>query len=285
MVGFVPYSDVRGARLFYTDEGQGSPTMVFVHGFSCDSHDWSWQLSHFCSSHRTIALDLRGHGRSSAPDNGYDVASLAADVASLIDQLATGPVIALGHSLGGAIVASMAVERPDLVAAVVAIDPGHLLPDEAAPALAAVLETYEHQDPASVARNAFDELSHTAATPPALAMWHNRRAAGVSVHVLRKTIAGLIGGPEPFALRANSESYLSRVSCPVLSFYTDPLRARIAASIFGPPSRTVCFEASGHWLHQERPLEANSIIDSWLACILPRTGPEQYGREAVDPTD
>jgi pimeloyl-ACP methyl ester carboxylesterase len=268
MVADVPFSDVRGARLFYTDDGQGSPSMVFVHGFSCDSHDWSWQLPHFNASHRAIALDLRGHGRSSAPDDGYDVASLAADVIGLLDQLATGPVIALGHSLGGAIVASMAVERPDLVRAVVAVDPGHLLPDEAAQAFAAVVETYVQQDPASVAKRAFDELSHTAATPPALATWHNRRAAGLPPHVLRKTMVGLIGGAEPFALRANSQPYLSQVRCPVLSFYVDPMRAQIAASVFGSPSRTVCFEGSGHWLHQERPVEVNSIIDVWLAAVL-----------------
>src|SRR5262249_9121546 len=80
----MPFADLRGARLFFTDEGTRRP-LAFVHGFSCDSHDWSWQLPHFQASHRLIAIDLRGHGRSSAPDHGYEVASLAADVAALLD--------------------------------------------------------------------------------------------------------------------------------------------------------------------------------------------------------
>jgi pimeloyl-ACP methyl ester carboxylesterase len=260
----VPFVEVRGAQLFFTDEGTGDRPMLLVHGFSCDSHDWSWQLPHFTAQRRVIALDLRGHGRSSAPDDGYELPSLTADVAGLVDHVGCGPVVAVGHSLGGAIVASLAVERPDLVEAVVAVDPGHLLPDEFAPILAAAMAEYE-RDPAFTAKNAFDQVSHVAATPRALATWHNRRAEGLPAHVARLTMAGLIGGPAPFALRANSESFLRRVTCPVLSFYTDPGRLAIDAGVFAPPSRAVCFEGSGHWLHQERPTEVNWVIDNWLA--------------------
>jgi pimeloyl-ACP methyl ester carboxylesterase len=255
--------------LFFTDEGAGRP-LAFVHGFSCDAHDWSWQLSHFRASHRLIAIDLRGHGRSSAPGDGYEVASLAADVAALLDRVGCGPVIALGHSLGGAIVASVAVERPQLVRAVVAVDPGHLLPDETASGLATALAAYEAGDPAAVASSAFDQLSHVVGTAPWLATWHNRRAAGLPEHVLRRTMRGLIGGKAPFILRSNSEPYLSRIQCPVLSFYVDPVRAAVATAVFTrPPSRTICFEGSGHWLHQERPAEVNPLIDAWLTRLPP----------------
>src|SRR5262249_35149955 len=137
------FLDVRGARLFFTDDGGDRDPMVFVHGFTADSHDWSWQLPHFAEAHRVIAPDLRGPGRSGAPDDGYGVPSLTADVCALVEHVGCGPVVAVGHSLGGAIVCSMAVERPDLVRAVVAVDAGHLLPDERAPGLAAALAAYE----------------------------------------------------------------------------------------------------------------------------------------------
>jgi pimeloyl-ACP methyl ester carboxylesterase len=261
----VPFADIRGAHLFFTEDGTSDYPMVFVHGFSCDSHDWSWQLPHFAQTHRVIALDLRGHGRSSAPDRGYELPSLAADVAELLELVGCGPVTAVGHSLGGAIVATLAVERPDLVSEVVAVDPGHLLPDEFAPVLAAAMVAYEREDPGVTAKNFFDQASHVPATPPALATWHNRRAESLSTDVARQTLAGLIGGPSPFALRANSEPYLRRIGCPVLSFYMDSMRCNIDADIFVPPSRAVSFEGSGHWLHQERPDEVNWIIDTWLA--------------------
>ncbi len=262
------FAGVPGARLFFTDEGAGDAAMVFVHGFGCDSHDWSWQLPHFASSHRVIALDLRGHGRSSAPDHGYEVPSLTADVTAVLDQLTCDPVIAVGHSLGGALAASLAAERPDLVRAVVAIDPGHLVPDAAGPALAAALAAYEQEDPATVGQRAFDASSHTATTPTALATWHNRRLVGTPPHVLRQTMGGLLGGTTPFILRSGSEPHLRRVKQPVLSFYVDPARAAIAADVFTHPhSRTVCFEGSGHWLHQERPAEVNAVIETWLAAL------------------
>jgi pimeloyl-ACP methyl ester carboxylesterase len=260
------FAEVRGARLFFTDTGSGQPPMIFVHGFGCDSHDWSWQLAHFEPSHRVVAIDLRGHGRSSATDGGYEVASLAQDVAGVVDELDCGPVIAVGHSLGGALVAHLAVERPELVMAVVAVDPGHLLPDETGPMLAQALRAYETGDPGTVAGAAFDAGSHTAQTPRALAVWHNRRAAGYPAHTLRQTIRGLLGGPAPFVLRSNSEPYLRQLTQPVLSLYVDPARAAVAEQVFtAAGSRTVCFEGAGHWLHQERPEEVNSLIDTWLA--------------------
>src|SRR5207247_7488582 len=107
---------------------------------------------HFANAHRLVTFDIRGHGRSSAPDDGYDVSSLTADAAMLVEHVGCAPVVAVGHSLGGAIAASLAVERPDLVCAVVAVDPGHLFPDDESPMLAAFMAAYEQEEPAQVAQ-------------------------------------------------------------------------------------------------------------------------------------
>ncbi len=263
------FVELRGARLFFTDEGGPGSPMLFVHGFSCDSHDWSWQLPAFERRHRVIAYDLRGHGRSSDPAEGYGILSLAADAIALVEHLECAPVTVLGHSLGGAVAASVGVERPDLVRGVVAIDPGFLLPDDQAPYLAAALRAYEEGDPGETAGRFFDNAgTHGPSTPRSLATWHNRRAAGVPEHVLRKTITGLIGGARPFALESSSAPYLGRLERPVLSFFVDPARAAVAERVFRHPgSATVCFEGSGHWLHQERPEEVNAIIEDWIAGI------------------
>src|SRR5579875_1897174 len=86
------FVELRGARLFFTDEGGPGSPMLFVHGFSCDSHDWSWQLPAFERRHRVIAYDLRGHGRSSDPAEGYGILSLAADAIALVEHLECAPV-------------------------------------------------------------------------------------------------------------------------------------------------------------------------------------------------
>ena len=51
----MPLLTCAGPSCSFTDEGTDEDPMVFVHGFSCDSHDWSWQLPHFGASHRVIA--------------------------------------------------------------------------------------------------------------------------------------------------------------------------------------------------------------------------------------
>ncbi|MDA8044920.1 MAG: alpha/beta hydrolase [Actinomycetota bacterium] len=251
-------------RLFYTDEGEGGPPILFVHGYSCDSHDWSWQIPHFVEHHRVIAMDNRGHGRSSVPDTGYDHGDFAADTAGLIDHLGCGPVVAIGHSLGGVIVSTLAIERPDLVRAVVSVDPGYLVPDAMGQALGPVIEALQAEDPAPAAQ-AMLSATYSPASPMPLRTWHMRRTAGVAPHVLRQTLGNLLTG---MALESNSAPYLAQRKCPVLTMYTDPARAALEASLMSDDrSRAVSFEGSGHWLHQERPAEFNHLVDSWLATL------------------
>ena len=136
----MPFAELGEVSLFYTDAGAGDPPILFVHGYSCDSHDWSWQLPHFASTHRVIAVDLRGHGRSSVPEDGYDPSQYAADLAALLERQSVAPVVAIGHSLGGAIVSALAVEHAEMVRAVVVVDPAYLLREERAGAVAATME-------------------------------------------------------------------------------------------------------------------------------------------------
>jgi pimeloyl-ACP methyl ester carboxylesterase len=258
----VPYAEVGNVKLFYTDEGAGDPPILFVHGYSCDSHDWSWQIPHFVGSHRVIAMDNRGHGRSGVPESGYDHDDFANDTANLLEYLGCGPVVAVGHSLGAVIVSTLAVERPDLVQAVVSVDPGYLIPDAMAEALAPIVEALQAEDPVPAAQ-AMLGGTYSPASPAALKTWHQRRTAGVPPHVLRQTLTNLLGG---MALESVSAPHLARRKCPVLTMYTDPGRAALEATLMSDSrSRAVSFEGSGHWLHQERPAEFNYLVESWLA--------------------
>ena len=142
------FADLGEVQMFFTDEGTGDPPLVFVHGYTCDSHDWSWQLPHFTQEHRVLAVDLRGHGRSSAPPDGYSPEELASDVAALLESLHVARVVAVGHSLGGAVVSALAVEYPDLVAALVCVDPAYLLPDDTGVNAAPMITALNEMDPA-----------------------------------------------------------------------------------------------------------------------------------------
>lgn len=89
-----------GARLHYLDSGgpdRGAP-VVFVPGFTDVADDYVEVLPLF--GRRTVVVDLRGHGRSSAPASGYDSTVLAGDVGAVIDAVTDGPVHLMTFSRG-----------------------------------------------------------------------------------------------------------------------------------------------------------------------------------------
>ena len=262
----MPYLDLEHRRLFYTDDGEGGPTLLFVHGLSCDSHDWIWQLAHFTPHHRTIALDLRGHGRSGVdPQAGFGLGDYASDVATLIDYLGVEPVVALGHSLGGMVVTVLAVSDPEKVSSLVVIDPGYLHPLSEAKEAAATVREQARLDSVGLFR-AMLAPTYQPTSPPALKTWHMHRLEGMDPDVIGSTIVTINGGDDTGAGFIDmSEEYVARRAGPVLALYEDPDRAKREEPLFRDDrSRAVAWPGVGHWPHQERPEEFNALVESWL---------------------
>lgn len=103
--------------------GEGDP-LALCHGFSGSAHDFALNVDALATGRRVLALDHRGHGRSSKVGdvNGYDFAQLAADLVALIEHAVDGPVDLLGHSMGGRIALEIVLERPDLVRSLILMD-------------------------------------------------------------------------------------------------------------------------------------------------------------------
>jgi pimeloyl-ACP methyl ester carboxylesterase len=112
-----------GITLAYEDRGAGKPAFVFVHGWTCNRSFFAPQVAHFARQHRVVSIDLRGHGESDKPQGPYTRAQDADDIAYVIEHLGLGPVVAVGHSMGGTIVLQLAVAHPACVAAIVMVDP------------------------------------------------------------------------------------------------------------------------------------------------------------------
>lgn len=106
---------VNGVELFYKDSGNGSETIVFSHGLLMDSSMFEAQRSAFESSYRVIAYDHRGQGQSADPGHGYDMDTVAADAAALIEALHAAPCHFAGLSMGGFVGMRLAARRPELV--------------------------------------------------------------------------------------------------------------------------------------------------------------------------
>jgi pimeloyl-ACP methyl ester carboxylesterase len=95
----------------------GAPTLVFVHGWLLTLDSWHLQRQAFRPSHRMVFYDQRCHGRSEAcePD-ACTVEDLARDLARVIETAAPdGPLVLIGHSMGGMTIMEYAKQHPDVM--------------------------------------------------------------------------------------------------------------------------------------------------------------------------
>ena len=84
------------------DGGRGGLPVVFVHSLAGNTGHWSGQLEHLRGDRRTLAIDLRGHGRSDpARDGDYSVEAMAGDIESVVAALGLRRFVLVGHSMGG----------------------------------------------------------------------------------------------------------------------------------------------------------------------------------------
>jgi pimeloyl-ACP methyl ester carboxylesterase len=111
-----------GVALVYDDVGRGSPPLLFVHGWACDHTYFEPQVAHFGRLHRTITVDLRGHGESDKPRQDYTMAGFADDLAWLCVQLEAKKPVVVGHSMGGTVALVLAAHHPALPGAIVLLD-------------------------------------------------------------------------------------------------------------------------------------------------------------------
>jgi pimeloyl-ACP methyl ester carboxylesterase len=109
------FATVQGTPIHFVDEGKGPP-VVFIHGFASSLNAWAGVRERVARSHRVIALDLKGFGRSGRPEGDYSPRAQAELVLGLLDARGvTGPVAVVAHSWGSSIALQMALLQPKRV--------------------------------------------------------------------------------------------------------------------------------------------------------------------------
>ncbi|MCF7847793.1 MAG: alpha/beta hydrolase [Kiritimatiellales bacterium] len=116
----VPSKD--GTPISYEIYGTGEPTLVFVHGWSCDARYWRAQLPYFSKKHRVVMIDLAGHGHSGSARSQYTMKAFGEDVQSVTEATGSRSVILIGHSMGGSVIAEAARLMPTRVIGLIGID-------------------------------------------------------------------------------------------------------------------------------------------------------------------
>lgn len=142
-----------GVEVAFEVRGRGSPTIVFVHGWSCDRSYWDAQLSEFASRYRVIAVDLAGHGDSGLGRDRWTMEAFADDVVAAVDAVcgSEGRVVLVGHSMGGDVIVPAARKLAGRVAGLVWIDTYHQLgPARSAVEIEAELEPFRRDFAGSV---------------------------------------------------------------------------------------------------------------------------------------
>jgi pimeloyl-ACP methyl ester carboxylesterase len=120
--GFVTRDGVRLAYFEARPADPLGPPLLLVNGWTGDHRIFSPQIDHFACRHRVVAMDLRGHGASDAPKDGYTAPGFSDDIASLAEQLELHKPVVIGHSMGGMISLDLCGRYPNLAAGLVMID-------------------------------------------------------------------------------------------------------------------------------------------------------------------
>ncbi len=229
--------DGPGGRLAVTRDGSGPPVLL-LHGWLCDQADLAPLTAELTATHDVIRLDLRGHGASAASPGPFTLDDFAADAAAVIGELGLGPVLAVGHSMGGAVALILAGRYPALVSGVIMLDspwavtpPGPELVARVAPLADSETEYLARRDRLRTARAALlpGPLGPSAAWP-----------------VAAQSYASLMDWDGPAALR----------DCPrpVHAVFADAGWRAVAADLPRFPGLGVTHvTGTGHWVQVERP--------------------------------
>lgn len=108
------YVEHDGVEIFYAEWGSGDP-VILLHGGLGSIESFAYQIPALEQSHRVIAIDSRGHGRSTRDATPYSYSLMADDVIAVMDALGISSAAFVGWSDGGNIILDMSIRYPDRV--------------------------------------------------------------------------------------------------------------------------------------------------------------------------
>lgn len=253
---------LKSTNLRYTEAGQGLP-LVFLHGFPFSRGVWQKQIDALRSSYRVIAPDLRGFGDSETQAGPTTMAQCAADLRVLLQQLVAGPVVLIGHSMGGYVALAFVREFPEMLHGLV------------------LVSTKAGQDTAEGAagRRAMAEKVKAggvqvvvdAMAPKMLAAGNQdeRMAAQVLGFMTPSKPAGVIGALLGMAERPDATAMLAQIAVPtlVITGADDTLippaeSETLAQAIRGAQLKVI--PHAGHLVAFEQPDDFNRVLTDWL---------------------
>jgi pimeloyl-ACP methyl ester carboxylesterase len=258
---------INGIRLSFIDEGRGLP-ILFVHGFPLSRAIWQPQIEALSKNFRVIAPDLRGHGESEAPAGDYDMNTFADDLNALLEERQCGPVILVGHSMGGYISFAFYRRYPEKVRGLVLFcTRAGADSEEGKAGRENLARRAEREGAAAVAEQMLPKMlaATTISSQPDL-------VAQVRQIMLATSINGLAGSLRGMAARPGSVDLLPKIAAPALVIagaddliIPTPEAETMAQAI--PNTQLHLIANAGHLASLENASEVNASLQNFLASL------------------
>ncbi|HEX5768065.1 MAG TPA: 3-oxoadipate enol-lactonase [Burkholderiales bacterium] len=252
---------VNGIEIYYELHGkEDAPWLVLSHSLACSVRMWDPQIEAFKASHRILAYDMRGHGRTSAPAGAYTLDMLADDVLGLVASLAIKSAIYCGLSIGGMIGQTLAIRGAAPFERMVLADTTHAQPPEALKQWEDRIRIAETKGMAALVESTLERWF----TPP---FRTSAAARKIAEQIAATPVAGYVGcGRAIMAL--NTTAKLKSIKLPVLAITGEQDLAAPGTRYIGenvPEAKLVVIPNASHIANIEQPEAFNRALREFLS--------------------
>ena len=255
-----------GSQLWCADYGGSGLPVILLHGLAGYAGEWAGTASWLSQSHRVVAPEQRGHGRSEREPEDVSRDAFVGDVEAWVEELALAPGIVVGQSLGGHTAFLLAARRPDLVRGLVVAE----ATPEADPDAPTTVGRWLDDWPVPFASRA-DAVTYFGGDEPSARAWAGglERRGDVFWPAFTKSV--MLAALDEVSHRSYWNDW-ARIRCPVLVVRAagGPLSdtyARMVKSL--PTARLVKVEDAGHDLHLDQPERWREALEEFLAALDP----------------
>jgi pimeloyl-ACP methyl ester carboxylesterase len=257
---------VDGINIHSASTGQGKQTVIFVHGWTCDSTSWAAQVPEFSKKYRVVTVDLPGHGQSGSPADGKFSLDLFARAVEAARAEARGDkVVLVGHSMGAPVIRQYARLYPQHVAGLVAVDgPLVMTPPAGGPSRGNTPAMPPMTGPEGLkAREGMIRSMFTPQTPPAL----QQQILAMMLKAPEATAAGAMAAMFAEFDPANRKDDVLPVPALAIHAGTNPLPNVEDMKKVIPNFKATQIAGTGHFVMMEKPAEFNRLLAEFLATI------------------
>ncbi|MCX7170607.1 MAG: acetoin dehydrogenase dihydrolipoyllysine-residue acetyltransferase subunit, partial [Proteobacteria bacterium] len=259
------FVEVGGIRVRYARRGNaegGKLPVLFIHGFGGDLDNWLFNIDAVGAQNPVIALDLPAHGQSSLRLAGTTLAELGRFIAGFLDALQVPRVHVVGHSLGGAIAAQLALDSPARVASLSLIATAGLGPEINAGYLSGYVAANSRRDLKPVVEQLFAD-ANLVSRQMLDDLLKYKRLDGVG-EALTKLAAALFPAGQQAALPVQG---LATTDIPLLLIWGAEDRIIPASHTALSPkgAKVMVLPGAGHMVQMEKAGEVNALLKAQVS--------------------